>query len=456
MSRQGVKIEIISKKNPIPRRSIQIDRNAIKVHDGSFHKEEPDFHQTPRQPIGNTPKANSGPAEKYSSPYVSARNPKQPNSNLHLPPLPSPGGGMKKSASSNLHSHSNFSQKAEQVMVEHFLQHIGESSKVKAHDKLSNSAGSHDQQLASSMKDVSAFNAKEGKRGSANLLPIDLERDLHTSLVDDLPEKEKTPRLILNKGSQELNHAQHHQHHNSTPAQTPMSGPLPRRKISYESVRYGFKHEIMSMDGYSPDYEKENQDFSKFYQFTTNKETTRLFLLADGHGPIGHTASLTAIELIIAFIEKKITEKTELELTDECLKQVLIDAFDHVQSKFLADKENNYKYSGTTMVVFMVRRITLFLASAGDSKGFLASKCGTQIVPSMISKDHKPDNPEESERIAKSGGVVAPYFDADNKPNGPQRVWNKAQTEPGLATSRTLGDLCGHNLGVIHTPGKSI
>ena len=71
----------------------------------------------------------------------------------------------------------------------------------------------------------------------------------------------------------------------------------------------------------------------------------------------------------------------------------------------------------------------------------------------MSSKDHKPDRSVELDRITKSGGVVAPYYDEDGEPNGPQRIWNKALTEPGLATSRTLGDLFGHTLGVTHTPG---
>ena len=207
------------------------------------------------------------------------------------------------------------------------------------------------------------------------------------------------------------------------------------------------------MDGYSPEYAKENQDYSKVHQFTTpDKELNRLFLLADGHGPEGHHASQNAISLLCQFIEKKFLDKMDGELSDDVIKHLISEAFSEVQKEFKSDADNKYKYSGTTMVVALVRKNILYLASVGDSKGFLASKSGTNVIPSLLTIDHKPDTEEERTRILESGGIVAPYLDANNQPNGPQRVWNKNMTEPGLATSRTLGDIVGHNLGVSHVP----
>lgn len=210
----------------------------------------------------------------------------------------------------------------------------------------------------------------------------------------------------------------------------------------------------MSMDGYSPEYEKENQDFSKYYSFTTNKVITNLFMLADGHGPIGHTASATAIDLLSHKLEQKFADHAETVITDDFIKKALADSFEEIQLKFKSDSENAYKYSGTTMVCALIRKNVLYLASVGDSKGFLASKNGSSIVPSLVTKDHKPDVEEEKDRILKAGGMIGPYLDADKQPNGPNRVWNKAMTEPGLATSRTLGDISGHNFGVSHVPGS--
>ena len=164
-----------------------------------------------------------------------------------------------------------------------------------------------------------------------------------------------------------------------------------RRKASYEQVRYTFKHDILSMDGFHPDYKKTNQDFARFHTFLTHKEPTKLFLLADGHGPICEVASQSSIEWVCAFLEKKMNEKSEPELTDDCIKTLLTEAFDHVQAKFKADTDHNFKHSGTTLVMFLYRKSTMYLASVGDSRGFIASKCGNYLVPSLISKDHKPD-----------------------------------------------------------------
>jgi hypothetical protein len=40
------------------------------------------------------------------------------------------------------------------------------------------------------------------------------------------------------------------------------------------------------------------------------------------------------------------------------------------------------------------------------------------------------------------------YLDADGKPVGPARVWLKTQNIPGLAMSRSLGDIVAHTVGV--------
>ena len=58
-----------------------------------------------------------------------------------------------------------------------------------------------------------------------------------------------------------------------------------------------------------------------------------------------------------------------------------------------------------------------------------------------LSKDHKPDIPEELQRILESGGRVDTYRDQNNKRRGPYRVWLKDENLPGLAMSRSFGDL---------------
>lgn len=238
--------------------------------------------------------------------------------------------------------------------------------------------------------------------------------------------------------------------------QNPFGIPLKKCPTDLQTLKFSFKHEIMSMDGFSPEYQKENQDFAHFHSFYLNKEIVKLFLLADGHGPNGQMASKQAIELLCRFVETKMTLNHDGEFTEDTIKELIIESFSDVQIAFKKDPENTFKYSGTTMVLVLIKKGIMYMANTGDSKGFLASKVNTQIVPTLITHEHKPDDGREKERIEKTGGVVCPFFEADNTPNGPCRVWNQARSEPGLAASRTLGDIVGHSLGVIHTPGTEV
>ena len=55
-------------------------------------------------------------------------------------------------------------------------------------------------------------------------------------------------------------------------------------------------------------------------------------------------------------------------------------------------------------------------------------------------------------RIENNGGRVAWYKDAKGNNVGPPRVWLKTGSVPGLAMSRSLGDLVATYAGVIHKP----
>lgn len=75
--------------------------------------------------------------------------------------------------------------------------------------------------------------------------------------------------------------------------------------------------------------------------------------------------------------------------------------------------------AGCTATVIMVTQTHIICANAGDSRTVLSR--GKVAVG--LSEDHKPQNPQESERIEAAGGFVA-----DNRVDG------------NLALSRALGD----------------
>ena len=72
------------------------------------------------------------------------------------------------------------------------------------------------------------------------------------------------------------------------------------------------------------------------------------------------------------------------------------------------------------------------MANCGDSPAYIFRedkqnpKSKHKFICDMLSLDHKPDLPEESERILKSNGVLYQFESAvtGNK-IGPMRVWSK-------------------------------
>ena len=96
----------------------------------------------------------------------------------------------------------------------------------------------------------------------------------------------------------------------------------------------------------------------------------------------------------------------------------------------------NYMFSGCTCVTSYIRGRTLWVANAGDSRAVMAVKQGTKVVAKDLSRDHKPDDPDESLRIHQWGGFVAPPREVGLS----ARVYlDKEFTMIGLAMARSIG-----------------
>ncbi|PON41970.1 Protein phosphatase 2C [Trema orientale] len=77
---------------------------------------------------------------------------------------------------------------------------------------------------------------------------------------------------------------------------------------------------------------------------------------------------------------------------------------------------------GSTAVVAIVAKGTIVVANCGDSRAVLCR----DGVPMPLSRDHKPDRPDERERVEAAGGRVI--------------SWNGSRVLGVLATSRSIGD----------------
>ena len=97
----------------------------------------------------------------------------------------------------------------------------------------------------------------------------------------------------------------------------------------------------------------------------------------------------------------------------------------------------------------------------GDSKAILARRVEMdgKLSTMTLTEDHKPDRPEEAERIKSCGGDInsssAPNEAGQSPQTGPLRVWFPCQKTSGmigLAMTRSWGDLSAHKVGVISEP----
>ncbi len=113
--------------------------------------------------------------------------------------------------------------------------------------------------------------------------------------------------------------------------------------------------------------------------------------------------------------------------------------------------------SGTTCVIVIQLEEKIICANAGDSRAIMIfdktnndNLINSKIYP--LSYDCKPELPKEKMRIYECGGCVERDFDGDEEEGGPFRVWVMGEDYPGLAMSRSIGDMDAKKVGVIPNP----
>eukprot|EP00249_Psilotum_nudum_P020191 c27597_g1_i1 orf=336-1562(-) len=105
--------------------------------------------------------------------------------------------------------------------------------------------------------------------------------------------------------------------------------------------------------------------------------------------------------------------------------------------------------SGTTVVTILKQGEDLIVANVGDSRAVLATRADdNSLVPVQLTVDLKPNLPREKERVRQCKGRV---FCLEDEPDV-YRVWTPYDDSPGLAMTRSLGDFCLKEYGVICIP----
>uniref|UniRef100_A0AC35TGY1 PPM-type phosphatase domain-containing protein n=1 Tax=Rhabditophanes sp. KR3021 TaxID=114890 RepID=A0AC35TGY1_9BILA len=175
----------------------------------------------------------------------------------------------------------------------------------------------------------------------------------------------------------------------------------------------------------------------------------------DGHG--GDEASIYTRKYLLQNIK---TQPGFLSENDNDFLQGIKDGYLKTHNEMLIDSHNWKKHSlgyngtaGTTATVMFIRNSKVFVGHVGDSAIYsIKERTNSSLKTVQITKDHKPEDQVERERIMKAGGNVV------TKGNCPRVVWQRTLSPvlntsrpdrmtdiPFLAIARSLGDFWSYN-----------
>ena len=224
-------------------------------------------------------------------------------------------------------------------------------------------------------------------------------------------------------------------------------GKLHMRKLSLDSskrrsiiAKFAHRSEVGFIPGNPM---KVNQDV--YIEREDLLPDTHLFSVCDGHGCYGHDVSgFLRVQLPITLErELRSTKDTSTALMSTVLKC----------DNGLSEGTVDIRFSGSTLNMILLQGTSLICGNVGDSRALLARELRPgHWMCVALSRDHKPDSPDEYDRILSNGGRVMAYQDDQGRPAGPARVWLRDQLTPGLAMSRSMGDAVARSVGVACTP----
>jgi len=165
-----------------------------------------------------------------------------------------------------------------------------------------------------------------------------------------------------------------------------------------------------------------------------------MYGVTDGHGPFGHLVSFRVVQTLPYFITKNKNFGKDWDVT-------LKEAFLSVQAdllEFCSTQSVNVDASGASCTVLVLQEQTVHIAFIGDSRVMLGSwnRRDTRMI--FCSKDHKPELPDERQRLEAAGSEVREVE------HNSYRIYLPGSTFPGLTMSRAFGDTACS--GVLREP----
>eukprot|EP00298_Acanthocystis_sp_HF-20_P002511 c12925_g1_i1.p1 GENE.c12925_g1_i1~~c12925_g1_i1.p1 ORF type:complete len:233 (-),score=68.52 c12925_g1_i1:75-773(-) len=189
--------------------------------------------------------------------------------------------------------------------------------------------------------------------------------------------------------------------------------PYTQKEGTIEHGKYKFSFCCLSMAGTYPKQSanpfkgvvkyKTNQDNYLFVDAFNNKQSSAFIGVMDGHGPFGHDVS------------KYISDNLPVVLAETMNQQKIFDppialteAFKTLDTRLKHGSHIDVSLSGSTCVTCYINDSTIYCANCGDSRCVLGYIEDDEYKYKDLSLDHKPNVPEERNRIISHSGRVGP------------------------------------------------
>ena len=201
--------------------------------------------------------------------------------------------------------------------------------------------------------------------------------------------------------------------------------------------------------------EKTNQDNFIIREKIANLDLFNIYAVLDGHGAYGHFISKKVVDLFHSEIQKNkdlntvVDESEAYEMLTKNNFEIIKKMFEKVDNE-LSKSDLDISLSGTTCNMIIQVGKKIICANLGDSRSIMVCSKKNTIIE--LSRDHKPDIPEEAKRIKEKGGEIRQFQDEDGEFLGPLRVWKRGEQCPGIGMTRSFGDSIGTSIGVFSEP----
>ena len=204
-----------------------------------------------------------------------------------------------------------------------------------------------------------------------------------------------------------------------------------------------------------PGVKKICQDNYFIFNNLVDNKDYRFMGICDGHGANGQEVSgylslYLPQNLNEKLLSEKITNLSDINISK--ISETVSSIFIETNMDLISDESIDTLFSGSTCCSIICTPKKIISINVGDSRCVVGKFDGKNWKAKNLSRDHKPSEEDEFERIIKSGGRVESYKNEDGDPVGPERVWLKDEDFPGLAMSRSFGDEVAHSAGVIVEP----